>query len=74
MLINGIMIPISAYLTSKYSTRRLFNTALILFMIGSWHLFYRIQERNSTTTITIKSKMKRHAGGMSFHIYIQISR
>ncbi|UOB21545.1 MDR family MFS transporter [Macrococcus armenti] len=39
MLINGIMIPISAYLTSKYSTRRLFNTALILFMIGSFLCF-----------------------------------
>lgn len=35
MLINGIMIPISAYLTSKFSTKFLFNTALILFMIGS---------------------------------------
>lgn len=39
MLINGIMIPISAYLTSKYSTRRLFNTALILFMVGSFLCF-----------------------------------
>lgn len=39
MLINGIMIPISAYLTSKYSTRQLFNTALILFMVGSFLCF-----------------------------------
>ncbi|WJP97854.1 MDR family MFS transporter [Macrococcus bovicus] len=39
MLINGVMIPVSAYLTSKYSTRRLFNTALILLMIGSFLCF-----------------------------------
>ncbi|WP_159560299.1 DHA2 family efflux MFS transporter permease subunit [Streptococcus halichoeri] len=35
MLINGIMIPISAYLTSNYSTRQLYFTATLLFMLGS---------------------------------------
>lgn len=36
MLINGIMIPVSAYLTSKFTTKRLFNIALVLLMAGSF--------------------------------------
>ncbi|MCJ0920015.1 DHA2 family efflux MFS transporter permease subunit [Mammaliicoccus sciuri] len=35
MLVNGILIPISAFLISKYSYRRLFLIAMTLFTIGS---------------------------------------
>ncbi|MEB8264702.1 DHA2 family efflux MFS transporter permease subunit [Mammaliicoccus sciuri] len=35
MLVNGILIPISAFLLSKYSYRRLFLIAMTLFTIGS---------------------------------------
>lgn len=35
MLINGIIIPITAYLIQKYSVRQLFITAMILFTIGT---------------------------------------
>ena len=35
MLVNGILIPISAYLFNKYSYRKLFLVALVLFTIGS---------------------------------------
>ncbi|NFY05768.1 DHA2 family efflux MFS transporter permease subunit [Staphylococcus aureus] len=35
MLVNGILIPITAYLFNKYSYRRLFLVALVLFTIGS---------------------------------------
>lgn len=35
MLVNGIMIPITAFLVAKYTTKTLFNIALILFIIGS---------------------------------------
>ncbi|VTS41106.1 drug resistance transporter, EmrB/QacA family [Streptococcus pseudoporcinus] len=35
MLVNGIMIPISAYLTTRYTTKGLYFTAITLFMIGS---------------------------------------
>ncbi|AGK55350.1 DHA2 family efflux MFS transporter permease subunit [Bacillus sp. 1NLA3E] len=35
MLVNGIMIPATAFLIQKYSTRRLFLTALSLFTIGT---------------------------------------
>lgn len=35
MLVNGILIPISAFLISKYSYRRLFLIAMFLFTIGS---------------------------------------
>ncbi len=35
MLVNGILIPITAYLFNKYSYRKLFLVALILFTIGS---------------------------------------
>lgn len=36
MLVNGILIPISAFLFNKYSYRKLFIVALILFTIGSF--------------------------------------
>ncbi|UDI77629.1 DHA2 family efflux MFS transporter permease subunit [Staphylococcus taiwanensis] len=35
MLVNGILIPISAFLFNKYSYRRLFIIALVLFTFGS---------------------------------------
>ncbi|ANQ65009.1 DHA2 family efflux MFS transporter permease subunit [Staphylococcus equorum] len=35
MLVNGILIPISAYLFNKYSYRKLFLVAMSLFTIGS---------------------------------------
>ncbi|MBN4908982.1 DHA2 family efflux MFS transporter permease subunit [Staphylococcus sp. EG-SA-13] len=35
MLVNGILIPISAFLISKYSYRRLFLIAMTLFTVGS---------------------------------------
>ncbi len=35
MLVNGILIPITAYQFSKYSYRKLFLVALVLFTIGS---------------------------------------
>ena len=35
MLVNGILIPISAFLFNKYSYRKLFLIALLLFTIGS---------------------------------------
>lgn len=35
MLVNGILIPISAYLIEKYGFRKLFIIAMILFTIGS---------------------------------------
>ncbi|WP_082103691.1 MDR family MFS transporter [Salinicoccus halodurans] len=35
MLVNGIMIPVTAFLIGKFSTRSLFFTALILFGIGT---------------------------------------
>ncbi|ARJ50768.1 MDR family MFS transporter [Staphylococcus lutrae] len=35
MLVNGIMIPITAYLTQRFSLRKLFMTALTLFILGS---------------------------------------
>ncbi|HFQ2699427.1 TPA: DHA2 family efflux MFS transporter permease subunit [Staphylococcus aureus] len=34
MLVNGILIPITAYLFNKYSYRKLFLVALVLFTIG----------------------------------------
>ncbi|MEI3605074.1 MDR family MFS transporter [Pseudogracilibacillus sp. SE30717A] len=36
MLVNGIMIPITAFLIEKYTTRRLFLTAMGLFTIGTF--------------------------------------
>ncbi|SDI99427.1 drug resistance transporter, EmrB/QacA subfamily [Natribacillus halophilus] len=35
MLVNGIMIPITAFLIEKYSTRGLFLTAMLLFAFGT---------------------------------------
>lgn len=35
MLVNGIMIPITAFLIEKYTTRRLFMTAMGLFTFGT---------------------------------------
>ncbi|HHC9644652.1 TPA: DHA2 family efflux MFS transporter permease subunit [Staphylococcus aureus] len=35
MLVNGILIPITAYLFNKYSYRKIFLVALVLFTIGS---------------------------------------
>jgi len=35
MLVNGIMIPVTAFLIGKFTTRRLFFTALTLFGIGT---------------------------------------
>src|SRR5699024_12013725 len=35
MLVNCILIPISAYLFNKYSYRKLFLIAMVLFTIGS---------------------------------------
>lgn len=34
-LVNGIMIPISAFLINKFTTRKLYITAMILFTIGT---------------------------------------
>ncbi|WP_379127636.1 DHA2 family efflux MFS transporter permease subunit [Paenibacillus sp. sgz500958] len=35
MLVNGVLIPISAYLVEKFTTRQLFITAMVLFSIGT---------------------------------------
>src|SRR5690625_1681918 len=35
MLVNGIMIPITAFLIEKFTTRRLFLTAMGLFAVGT---------------------------------------
>lgn len=35
MLVNGIMIPVTAFLIDRFTTRRLFLTAMTLFSIGS---------------------------------------
>lgn len=35
LMVNGIMIPISAYLTSRFSTKFLFTSAMIIFEIGT---------------------------------------
>ncbi|WP_033395580.1 DHA2 family efflux MFS transporter permease subunit [Cohnella laeviribosi] len=35
MLVNGVLIPISAYLIGKFSTRQLFITAMALFTLGT---------------------------------------
>lgn len=35
MLVNGIMIPITAFLIEKFSTRKLFITAMTLFSLGT---------------------------------------
>lgn len=35
MLVNGVLVPISAYLIEKFTTRKLFTTAVVLFLIGT---------------------------------------
>lgn len=35
MLVNGIMIPITAYLTQRFTTRTLYFAALTFFIVGS---------------------------------------
>lgn len=35
MLVNGIMIPVTAFLIQKFTTRALFFTAMILFIVGT---------------------------------------
>src|SRR3954454_1658046 len=35
MLVNGILIPLSAYLIQKFSVRQLFLAAMILFTLGT---------------------------------------
>ncbi|MDQ0196686.1 DHA2 family efflux MFS transporter permease subunit [Paenibacillus wynnii] len=35
MLVNGVLVPISAYLVEKFTTRQLFTTAMVLFSIGT---------------------------------------
>ncbi|GAF21053.1 multidrug and toxin extrusion (MATE) family efflux pump YdhE/NorM, homolog [Bacillus sp. JCM 19047] len=35
MLVNGVMIPITAFLIEKFTTRRLFITAMVLFGLGT---------------------------------------
>lgn len=35
MLVNGVLIPVSAYLISKFTTRKLFITSVSLFVIGT---------------------------------------
>jgi len=35
MLVNGVLIPISAFLVEKFTTRQLFITAMVLFSIGT---------------------------------------
>ncbi|UQZ34745.1 MFS transporter [Paenibacillus sp. PK3_47] len=35
MLVNGVLIPVSAFLVEKFTTRQLFTTAMVLFSIGT---------------------------------------
>src|SRR5699024_11117333 len=35
MLVNGIMIPVTAFLIQKFTTRTLFLTAMALFTVGT---------------------------------------
>ncbi|ULL19887.1 MFS transporter [Paenibacillus sp. H1-7] len=35
MLVNGVLIPITAYLMQRFSTRQLFQASMILFLIGT---------------------------------------
>ena len=35
MLVNGIMIPVTAYLIDRFSTRKLFITSMVIFMVGT---------------------------------------
>ena len=35
MLVNGIMVPITAYLIDRFSTRKLFITSMLVFIVGT---------------------------------------
>ncbi|WP_238177740.1 DHA2 family efflux MFS transporter permease subunit [Paenibacillus contaminans] len=35
MLVNGVLIPITAYFMQRFSTRQLFQTSMIIFLIGT---------------------------------------
>ncbi|MCD1260389.1 DHA2 family efflux MFS transporter permease subunit [Paenibacillus athensensis] len=35
MLVNGVLIPITAYLMQRFTTRELFQTSMLLFLIGT---------------------------------------
>ncbi len=35
MLVNGVLIPITAYLMNRFSTRQLFQTSMIIFLMGT---------------------------------------
>lgn len=35
MLVNGVLIPLSAYLVARFTTRKLFLTAMLLFCVGT---------------------------------------
>lgn len=35
MLVNGVLIPITAYLMQRFSTRQLFQASMIIFLIGT---------------------------------------
>lgn len=35
MLVNGVLIPLSAYLVRRFTTRQLFITAMLLFLVGT---------------------------------------
>ncbi|HZG84106.1 DHA2 family efflux MFS transporter permease subunit [Paenibacillus sp.] len=35
MLVNGVLVPISAYLIGRFTTRTLFNSASLLFLLGT---------------------------------------
>ena len=35
LLVNGVLIPITAYLIESFGTRKLFTTAMLLFTVGS---------------------------------------
>ena len=35
MLVNGVLIPITAYLMQRFSTRQLFQTSMVVFLVGT---------------------------------------
>lgn len=35
MLVNGVLIPITAYLIQRFSTRQLFQASMIIFLVGT---------------------------------------
>ena len=35
MLLNGVMIPTTAYLIKRFTTRQLFITAMLIFLVGN---------------------------------------